>query len=191
MERAGVLNFDDNDIAHRHNNAHSFPVASALSDARNPPGVLPFTVIKQAGSKETKRPDAGVFCVCCGVIRKSHFSGGVDPESIFRFLVRACVVVSAFCSPRSGRATGHARPHKEGGCQGGSRKPKGPSPPHAPGRGHARPRRGAGVSSRANLAKFLSCRIDPPTSLVHGEWHGKGRKKETEPRNTRERALNR
>ena len=44
---------------------------------------------------------------------------------------------------------------------------------------------------RANLAKILSCRIDPPTSLVYGGWHGKGRKKETEPRNTRVRALNR
>ena len=42
-----------------------------------------------------------------------------------------------------------------------------------------------------NLAKILSCRIDPPTSLVHGGWHGKGRKKETEPQNTRVRALNR
>ena len=45
--------------------------------------------------------------------------------------------------------------------------------------------------NRANLAKILSCRIDPPTSLVYGGWHGKGRKKETEPRNTRVRALNR
>ena len=44
---------------------------------------------------------------------------------------------------------------------------------------------------RANLAKILSCRIDPPTSLVYGAWHGKGRKKETKPRNTRVRALNR
>ena len=45
--------------------------------------------------------------------------------------------------------------------------------------------------NRANLAKILSCRIDPPTSLVYGGWHGKGRKKETEPRNTSVRALNR
>ena len=45
--------------------------------------------------------------------------------------------------------------------------------------------------SGANLAKILSCRIDPPTSLVYGGWHGKGRKKETKPRNTRVRALNR
>ena len=44
---------------------------------------------------------------------------------------------------------------------------------------------------RANLAKILSCRIDPPTSLVYGGWHGKGRKKETEPRNAKVRALNR
>ena len=47
------------------------------------------------------------------------------------------------------------------------------------------------LSVRANLAKISSCRIDPPTSLVYGGWHGKGRKKETEPRNTRVRALNR
>ena len=66
MERAGVLNFDDNDIAHRHNNAHSFPVASALSDARNPPGVLPFPVIKQTGSKETKRPSDVFVCAVVG-----------------------------------------------------------------------------------------------------------------------------
>ena len=46
-------------------------------------------------------------------------------------------------------------------------------------------------SSRANLAKILSCRIDPPTSLVYGGWHGKGRGKKTEPRNARVRALNR
>ena len=31
--------------------------------------------------------------------------------------------------------------------------------------------------ARANLAKILSCRIDPPTSLVYGGWHGKGRGK--------------
>ena len=33
------------------------------------------------------------------------------------------------------------------------------------------------VVVRANLAKILSCRTDPPTSLVYGGWHGKGRKK--------------
>ena len=32
---------------------------------------------------------------------------------------------------------------------------------------------------RANLAKILSCRIDPPTLLVYGGWHGKGRGKKT------------
>ena len=31
-------------------------------------------------------------------------------------------------------------------------------------------------NGRANLAKILSCRIDFPTSLVYGGWHGKGRK---------------
>ena len=62
--------------------------------------------------------------------------------------------------------------------------------------GHPRvrfPRRGGGGDSRgrANSAKSLSCRIDPLTSLVHRGWHGKGRKKKTEPRNARVRALNR
>ena len=49
----------------------------------------------------------------------------------------------------------------------------------------------AALYTRANFAKILSCRIDPPTSLVYGGWHGKGRKKETEPRNAKVRALNR
>ena len=43
--------------------------------------------------------------------------------------------------------------------------------------------------ARANLAKTVSrCRIDPPAprfASVWGGWHGKGRKKETEPRNIR------
>ena len=83
------------------------------------------------------------------------------------------------------------------------RRQQGPPPQvrvRAPARSRRRPassdrgrlrRAGPPRLIRANLAKISSCRIDPPTSLVYGGWHGKGRKKETEPRNTRVRALNR
>ena len=39
------------------------------------------------------------------------------------------------------------------------------------------------------FSKNLSYQINPPTSLVHGGWHVKGRKKAPEPRNTRARTL--
>ena len=36
-------------------------------------------------------------------------------------------------------------------------------------------------NDRANLAKILSYRINPPTSLVYGGWHEKGRNKPQSP----------
>ena len=50
-------------------------------------------------------------------------------------------------------------------------------PPRRPAR-RARAAVRVDAAARANLAKISSCRIDPPTSLVYGGWHGKGRKKE-------------